>query len=297
MPGGDPGPLAYAGMPDVELRPQVYKDPRDPSYFTRFHERARRRRPDWVYGVVRLLLTPYLMILHRARALDAHNVPEAGPVIKALEREGWTLTDVLVTHHHHDHVGGIAELKQKYNCRVVAPHDRSGKIPEVGLRVRQGDVVKVGTLLARVLETPGHTLDHISYVFDDEKALFAADTLFSIGCGRVFEGNYPMMWDSLLKLRVLPDDFRLYCGHEYTAANVKFALTVEPDNAALKARAEEVARLRAAGKPTIPTLLGEEKKANVFLRADEPSVAAALRLKGASPADVFGELRERKNKS
>ena len=101
------------------------------------------------------------------------------------------------------------------------------------------------SLLARVLETPGHTLDHISYVFDGEKALFAADTLFSIGCGRVFEGNYPMMWDSLLKLRALPDDFKLYCGHEYTAANVKFALTIEPDNAALKARAEEVTRLRA----------------------------------------------------
>ena len=176
----------------------------------------------------------------------------SGPIIKALEREGWTLTDILITHHHDDHVGGVAELKQKYGCRVVAPHDKSAKIANVDLRVGQGDVVKVGSLLARVLETPGHTLDHISYVFDSEKALFAADTLFSIGCGRVFEGNYPMMWDSLLKLRALPDDFKLYCGHEYTAANVKFALTVEPDNAALKARAEEVTRLRAANKPTIP---------------------------------------------
>jgi hydroxyacylglutathione hydrolase len=239
----------------------------------------------------------YLIHDPASKAVASIDAPEAGPVIRALEREGWTLTDILVTHHHHDHVGGIAELKQRYNCRVVAPHDKSVSIPDVDLRVRQGDVVKVGTLLARVLETPGHTLDHISYVFDDEKALFAADTLFSIGCGRVFEGNYAMMWDSLLKLRVLPDDFRLYCGHEYTAANVKFALTVEPDNPALKARADEVTRLRAAGKPTIPTLLGEEKKANVFLRADEPSVAAALRLKGASAAEVFGELRERKNKS
>ena len=152
-------------------------------------------------------------------------------------------------------------------------------------------------LLARVLETPGHTLDHISYVFDTEKAVFAADTLFSIGCGRVFEGTYPMMWDSLLKLRALPDDFKLYCGHEYTASNVKFALTVDGDNPALKARAEEVTRLRAENKPTIPVLLGEEKKANVFLRADEPSVAAKLHMKGAGAAEVFGELRERKNKS
>jgi hydroxyacylglutathione hydrolase len=144
---------------------------------------------------------------------------------------------------------------------------------------------------------PGHTLDHISYVFDEDRALFAADTLFSIGCGRVFEGTYPMMWDSLLKLRALPDDFRLYCGHEYTASNVKFALSVDSAYAALQARAEEVTRLRAAGQPTIPVLLGDEKKANVFLRADDPHVAAKLHRKGASGAEVFGELRERKNKS
>ena len=229
-------------------------------------------------------------------ATAAIDAPEAAPVIKALEREGWTLTDILITHHHHDHVGGVSELKRKYGCRVVAPHDKTAGIANVDLRVAQGDVVKVGGLLARVLETPGHTLDHISYVFDNEKAVFAADTLFSIGCGRVIEGTHPMMWDSLLKLRALPDDFNLYCGHEYTAANIKFALSVEPDNPALKARAEEVQRLRGENKPTVPTLLGEEKKANVFLRADEPSVAASVRMKGRSAAEVFGELRERKNK-
>ena len=239
----------------------------------------------------------YLIHDPRTKATASIDAPEAGPIVQALEREGWRLTDILITHHHGDHVGGVAELKQKYKARVVGPHDKSAKIANVDVRVGQGYVVKVGGLLARVLETPGHTLDHISYVFDDDKALFAADTLFSIGCGRVFEGNYPMMWDSLLRLRALPDDFRLYCGHEYTAANVKFALNVEPDNAALKARAEEVARLRAANKPTVPTLLGEEKKANVFLRADEPSVAASVRMKGRSAAEVFGELRERKNKS
>src|SRR6267142_788384 len=239
----------------------------------------------------------YLIHDLASKAVASIDAPEAAPIIQALEREGWTLTDILVTHHHGDHVGGIAELKQKYDCRVVAPHDKTAKIPLVDVRVKQGDIVKVGTLLARVLETPGHTLDHISYVFDDDKALFAADTLFSIGCGRVFEGTYPMMWDSLLKLRALPDDFRLYCGHEYTASNVKFALTVDANNPALKARAEEVTQLRAENKPTIPVLLGDEKKANVFLRADEPSVAAKLHMKGASAADVFGELRERKNKS
>ena len=239
----------------------------------------------------------YLIHDPATKATASIDAPEAGPIIKALEHEGWTLTDILITHHHGDHVGGVAELKQKYGCRVVAPHDKSAKIANVDLRAANADVIKVGSLLARVVETPGHTLDHISYVFDGEKAVFAADTLFSIGCGRVFEGTYPMMWDSLLKLRSLPDDFRLYCGHEYTASNVKFALTIEPDNAALQARAAEVTKLRAENKPTIPVLLGDEKKANVFLRADEPVVAAKLHMKGADPAQVFGELRERKNKS
>lgn len=239
----------------------------------------------------------YLIHDPETKTTASIDAPEAGPIIEALEREGWQLTDILITHHHGDHVGGVAELKRKYNCRIVAPHDKTTGIADVDLRVANGDVVKVGTLLGRVLETPGHTLDHISYVFDTEKALFAADTLFSIGCGRVFEGTYPMMWDSLLKLRALPDDFKLYCGHEYTASNVKFALTVDPDNAALQARAAEVAKLRAENKPTIPSLLGDEKRANVFLRADEPSVAARLHMKGADAAAVFGELRERKNKS
>jgi hydroxyacylglutathione hydrolase len=239
----------------------------------------------------------YLIHDPATKATASIDAPEAAPIIAALEREGWTLTDILITHHHHDHVGGVAELKQKYKCRVVAPHDNSTKIANVDLRTKQGDVLKVGSLLARVLETPGHTLDHVSYVFDNEKAVFAADTLFSIGCGRVFEGTYPMMWDSLLKLRALPDDFKLYCGHEYTASNIKFALTIEPENPVLKARAEEVKRQREANKPTIPTLLGEEKKANVFLRADEPSVAASVRMKDRSAAEIFGELRERKNKS
>lgn len=239
----------------------------------------------------------YLVHDPATKATASIDAPEAAPIISALEREGWTLTDVLITHHHGDHVGGAAELKRKFGCRVVAPHDKSGKIANVDLRVANSDVVKVGNLLARVLETPGHTLEHVAYVFDTEKAVFAGDTLFSIGCGRVFEGTYPMMWDSLSKLRALPDDFRLYCGHEYTASNVKFALAIEPDNPALQARAAEVAKLRGENRPTIPALLGEEKRANVFLRADDPSVAARLHMKGADAAAVFGELRERKNKS
>lgn len=229
-------------------------------------------------------------------ATAAIDAPEAAPISATLQREGWTLTDILLTHHHGDHVGGVAALKEAYGCRVVAPHDKTAALPLVDLRVAQGDVVKVGSLLARVLETPGHTLDHVVYVFDDDKVVFTGDTLFSLGCGRLFEGSYPMMWDSLLKLRALPDDMLMYCGHEYTAANVKFALTIEPTNPALLARAAEVTELRSAGQPTIPVRLGVEKSANVFLRADDPAVAAGVRLKGADPIAVFTELRERKNK-
>ncbi len=239
----------------------------------------------------------YLIHDPQTGATAAIDAPESGPVIAALEQEGWTLTDILVTHHHADHVGGIADLKSRYKCRVVAPHDAKASIEQVDERVKEGDTVMVGSLAARVLETPGHTMDHISYVFDSARALFAADTLFSIGCGRVFEGTYPMMWNSLLKLRELPDDYALYCGHEYTASNVKFALTIEPRNTALQARAQQVAEQRQAGQPTVPTLLLDEKRANVFLRADEPSVAEALGMTGKSAADVFGEIRERKNKS
>ena len=229
-------------------------------------------------------------------ATAAIDAPDAAPISATLQREGWTLTDILLTHHHGDHVGGVAALKEAYGCRVVAPHDKTAALPLVDLRVAQGDVVKVGSLLARVLETPGHTLDHVVYVFDDDKVVFTGDTLFSLGCGRLFEGSYPMMWDSLLKLRALPDDMLMYCGHEYTAANVKFALTIEPTNPALLARAAEVNELRSAGQPTIPVRLGVEKSANVFLRADDPAVAAGVRLKGADPIAVFTELRERKNK-
>src|SRR5947209_4957900 len=221
------------------------------------------------------------------KATASIDAPEAGPIMKALEHEGWQLTDILITHHHHDHVGGVAALKQKYNCRVVAPHDKSTKIANVDLRAANGDVVKVGGLLGRVLETPGHTLDHISYIFDSEKTVFAADTLFSIGCGRVIEGTHPMMWNSLLKLRALPDDFKLYCGHEYSAADIRFGLPVEPGNGALRAGAEEVTQLRGANKPTVPTSMAQEKTANVFLRADDPSIAAKLHMKGASAAEVF----------
>jgi hydroxyacylglutathione hydrolase len=155
----------------------------------------------------------------------------------------------------------------------------------------------VGALEGRVIETPGHTAGHISYVFGQDKLVFVGDTLFSIGCGRVIEGTPEMMWQSLLKLRALPDDTQIYCGHEYTQANIRFAKTIEPDNAILLAREQAVARLVAERKPTIPTTIGEEKAANPFLRADIPALAQSLGLTGAPAWQVFAEIRARKNRS
>ena len=224
------------------------------------------------------------------------DAPEAAPVEAALTASGWKLSDILVTHHHGDHTAGIAELKRRHRARVVAPRLEAAKIPDVDETVGEGDTVTVGTLSARVIETPGHTLGQINYFFPTAKLLFAGDTLFSIGCGRVIEGTPEMMWQSLLKLRTLPDDTMMFCGHEYTDANIRFALTIEPNNPALTARAAEVKRQIAAGMPTVPTLMGEEKRANVFLRADDPDVAATVGLAGKPAAQVFAEVRARKNK-
>jgi hydroxyacylglutathione hydrolase len=178
----------------------------------------------------------------------------------------------------------------------VAPQAEASKIPLVDETVREGDTVKVGSLAGNVIETPGHTAGHITYWFHGDKLAFAGDTLFSIGCGRVIEGTPEMMWHSLAKLRDLPGDTRVYCGHEYTLANIKFAQTIEPNNAALAKRAAEAARQVAAGTPTIPTTLDEEKAANPFLRADVAAVAAAVGLAGKPASQVFAEIRARKNK-
>jgi hydroxyacylglutathione hydrolase len=229
-------------------------------------------------------------------ATAAMDAPEAAPIEAALKGNGWKLTDILVTHHHRDHTGGIEALKQRYGCRVVAPRREAEKIPAVDETVGEGETVKVGNLTAHVLETPGHTLGQIAYWFHGDKLVFVGDTLFSIGCGRVIEGTPEMMWGSLKKLRDLPGDTRIFCGHEYTQANIRFAQTVEPDNAALRARKEEVDKLVAEKRPTIPTTIEEERQANPFLRADVPEVAAAVGMSGKPAAEVFTEIRARKNK-
>ena len=247
----------------------------------------------------RCLKDNFGVLLHdpASGATAAIDAPEAAPVDAALKATGWRLSDILVTHHHADHTGGIAELKARYRCRVTAPRHEAARIPDVDATVGEGDIASVGALAGRVIETPGHTAGHISYFFDADRLAFVGDTLFSIGCGRVIEGTPEMMWASLLKLRALPDDTEIYCGHEYTEANIRFALTIEPDNPDLRARAEEARRQVAAGQPTIPTTIGAEKRANVFLRADVPAVAAAVGLAGRPAAQVFAEVRERKNRS
>ena len=240
----------------------------------------------------------YGVLLHDpdSGATAAIDAPEAGPIEAALKATGWKLTDILVTHHHADHTDGIRALKDKYKCRVVAPAGEAGKIPAVDETVREGDTVKVGTLSANVIETPGHTLGHIAYWFHADRLAFVGDTLFSIGCGRVIEGTPEQMWRSLTKLRDLPDGTEIFCGHEYTAANIKFARTIEPGNAALAEREAEAKHEIERGLPTIPTTIGEEKRANPFLRADVPEVAAGIGMADKPPAQVFAEIRARKNK-
>jgi hydroxyacylglutathione hydrolase len=241
----------------------------------------------------------YGVLLHDAASgvTAAIDAPEAAAVEGALKATGWRLTDILVTHHHADHTDGIPALKEHHRCRVVAPQAEAARIPLVDETVREHDTVRVGSLEGRVIETPGHTIGQVNYFFPADKLLFAGDTLFSIGCGRVIEGNPEMMWRSLLKLRALPDDTRVYCGHEYTQANIRFARTIEPDNKALAAREQEVGKLLAAHKPTIPSTIGEEKAANPFLRADIAEVAKSVGLSGSPAWQVFAEIRERKNRS
>jgi hydroxyacylglutathione hydrolase len=238
----------------------------------------------------------YAVLLHdpATRATAVIDAPEAAPIAAALDAEGWDLTHILVTHHHHDHTGGIAALVERSGPEVVAPAAEAAKIPNVTRTVREGDRVAVGGMTAAIIETPGHTLGQINYFFDAERLLFGGDTLFTLGCGRVIEGDAAMMWRSLDKLRRLPGDTQLYCGHEYTEANARFALSVDPDNTKLLARAAAVRAARGRGEPTIPATLAEEMATNPFLRPEQ--LAAAVGMAGAEPAAVFAEIRGRKDR-
>lgn len=228
----------------------------------------------------------------RTAAIDA---PEAAAIRTALLHRGWTLSDIFITHHHIDHVEAIAELKAAFGTRVVGPAAEADKIDGLDELVGDGDKVTLGDTVFDVIATPGHTLGHIVYHDAAGRHLFSADALFSLGVGRMFEGTPGPMWEGVRRLRDLPDETLVYCGHEYTESNARFALSIDPDNAALRKRADEVATLRAAGRFTIPFNLGEDKRANPFLRADAPELARVYGLEGATPGEVFGAIRKGKD--
>ncbi|HEY8567026.1 MAG TPA: hydroxyacylglutathione hydrolase [Beijerinckiaceae bacterium] len=227
----------------------------------------------------------------RVAAIDA---PDEAPVVAALDKEGWHLDEILVTHRHGDHVQGIPGLKERYGCKVTAPAKAGAAVPGVDATVKEGDTVAVGDSTAQVWETPGHCSDHVTYVF--EGVAFAGDTLFTLGCGRVLEDTPAVLWRSLQRLAGLPDATAIYSGHDYVLSNARFALAADPDNAALKERAEEAEMAKAQGRFLVPSTLAMEKVTNPFLRAGEPALARSVHKEGADAETVFTALREWKNR-
>jgi hydroxyacylglutathione hydrolase len=239
----------------------------------------------------------YGYLLHDADSAvtAAIDTPDAAAILAALEARGWRLTHILNTHHHSDHAGGNLELKKRTACRIIGPRADAGRIPGIDVQVGDGDSFELGSHRVEVFDTPGHTRGHIVYWLPDDGAAFVGDTLFAMGCGRLFEGTPAQMWSSLQKIARWPDSTSLYCAHEYTQSNGRFALTVEPGNRALVERTQEVARLRAQGRPTIPTTVALEKATNPFLRAWSRDLQATVGLAGASDVEVFAKTRALKD--
>jgi hydroxyacylglutathione hydrolase len=240
----------------------------------------------------------YIYLL-RTEGSDAVGIVDAGdaaPALAELDRQGLTLTHIFNTHHHPDHVGGNAALKQRFpHATLIGPKSETGRIPGLDQPVGDGDIVPFGTVSFKVMTVPGHTTGHIAFWSEAGQAVFCGDTLFAMGCGRMFEGTPPQFWESLGRLKWLPSVTRVYCGHEYTQTNARFTLTVDPGNPAVTARAAEIDRLRAEGKPTIPSTIALENETNPFLRADDADIARNLGMAGAEPVAVFAELRRRKD--
>ncbi len=223
------------------------------------------------------------------------DTPEAGPINAALEQKGWTLTHILNTHHHFDHAGSNEALKAQWGCTIVGSRDDAARIPGIDIEVGDGDSFQFGEHQVQVFDVSGHTIGHIAFYFPDSSTLFSGDALFALGCGRLFEGTPEQMWTSLQKLIDLPDDTVVYCAHEYTQANAAFALSVEPQNAALQARSKEIDALRAEGKPTVPSTIGLEKETNPFLRPASEVLQKNLNMVGDDLVEVFAETRRRKD--
>jgi hydroxyacylglutathione hydrolase len=219
---------------------------------------------------------------------------EAEPILKVLEQKGWGLDYIFNTHHHFDHIGGNQEIKAHTHCKIIASHYDRQRIADIDQEVNEGMHVQLGQAVAQVLEIPGHTIGHVAYWFQESKAVFCGDTLFSLGCGRLFEGTPEQMWNSLRRLANLPRDTRVYCGHEYTLSNGKFALSIDPHNATLQAYCAHVTMLRAAGHSTVPSTIELEAAANPFLRAHHLIEALGLE-ENTTPIEAFAALRSRKD--
>ncbi|HUF87001.1 MAG TPA: hydroxyacylglutathione hydrolase [Thermohalobaculum sp.] len=223
------------------------------------------------------------------------DAPEARPIVAALEARGWEPGQLWITHHHSDHVDGAEELRERYKPRFVGHVKDRARLPGLDVELSEGETVSLGETTARIIDVSGHTIGHIAFVIDADKAAFTADSLMALGCGRVFEGTHAMMWESLKKIMALPGDTSIYSGHNYGQANGRFALSIEPGNAALKARVERIKAADEKGEPIVPVTLEEEFATNPFLRATEPSVKQAVGLAGADDAAVFAEVRRRKD--
>ncbi|NOD47143.1 hydroxyacylglutathione hydrolase [Ruegeria sp. HKCCD5849] len=224
------------------------------------------------------------------------DAPEAAPILQALDEKGWTLSHVLLTHHHWDHVDGLSGILEKHPAQVVGAAADAHRLPSLDLQVVEGDSFEIGGEQVQVLDVSGHTVGHVAYYMPQSAAVFTADSLMALGCGRLFEGTPDQMWASLSKLAALPDDTLVCSGHEYTQSNAKFAITVDPDNPDLKARIADIERARAAGEATVPSILALEKATNPFLRAADPAIQAHLGMTGARPEAVFAEIRGRKDR-
>ena len=224
------------------------------------------------------------------------DAPEAAPILSELDRRGWRADIVLLTHHHADHIQGLGDILERHAARVVGAAADAHRLPRLDQAVTGGDRVSIGAEEGRVIAVPGHTLGHIAYHFPDSAVAFTGDSLMALGCGRVFEGTMPQMWDSLQRLAALPPETQICSGHEYTAANARFALSVEPGNAALQARARATADARQHGQATVPSRLSDELATNPFLRADTPQMRAQIRMENAPASDIFAEIRTRKDR-
>lgn len=223
------------------------------------------------------------------------DTPDAQAILAQLDATGWQLTHIFNTHHHGDHVGGNLELKRVTGCTIIGNGADAARIPGIDIQVLDGDSFDFGGHPVHVLETPGHTVGHIVYHIPDQSIAFVGDTLFAMGCGRLFEGSPAQMWSSLSRLRAWPDDTAIYCAHEYTLANGKFALSVEPRNDALVARMEDVVAKRSRDQPTIPTNIALERRTNPFLRADVAEFVEAIGMHGRQPVEVFAQTRRLKD--